>query len=323
MELVSVNVLNTNEKNPLKRCLQHLKNQTYENIFITVIDNGSTDGSIEMLGREFPEIKIIENGKNLGYCKSHNIGIENSKGEYVMPLNSDIFLMEEYIERAVAASKKFKDIGMVQGKLLQIASWDSDIPSEKIIDSVGVQMFKARRNFEREQGVRDTGQLDKDEFVFGASGAAPLYKREMLEDIKLGDEYFDNQFFIYRDEVDLSWRAQLMGWRCVYTPKAMAYHVRTYSPTKRKQVPRKFRQIQMRNRYWMILKNDTLTNYIRNIHHIFWFEIRQWCYAPFFEPHLLLGLFEAVRFFPDMLRKRRMIMKNKKVDDNYINNWFK
>ena len=231
--------------------------------------------------------------------------------------------MKDYIKSAIAAAKTAPEIGMVQGKLLQISSWDADIPKENIIDSIGVQMLKPRRNLEREQGTKDEGQFDKEEFVFGASGAAPLYKRNMLEDIKINDEYFDNRFFIYRDEVDLSWRAQLMGWKCLYTPKASAYHVRRYSPSKRKEVPRKFRRIQLRNRYWMILKNDSPKNYLRNLNHILWFEFRQWCYAPFFEPHLILGLFEASKGIPEMLKKRKSIMSKKKVDDDYINAWFK
>ncbi|MBU1626521.1 hypothetical protein KKB18_04055, partial [bacterium] len=121
----------------------------------------------------------------------------------------------------------------------------------------------------------------------------------------------------------LSWRAQLMGWKCLYTPNAIAYHVRRYSPEKRKTVSKKFRQIQLRNRYWMILKNDTLTNFLRNLHHFLWFEFRQWCYAPFFEPHLFLGLLEAVKYIPEMLKKRKVIMNKMKVDEDYINNWFK
>jgi GT2 family glycosyltransferase len=322
MELISINVLNTNEKNPLERCLRQLKNQTYKNIEITVIDNGSTDGSLEMLEKTFPDIKVIKNGKNLGYCMSHNIGIANSKGEYVMPLNADIFLEPDYVENAIKAIKKSSDIGMVQGKLLKIPSYDADMPKDKVIDSIGIQMYKARRNFERDQGTLDNGQFDREEYVFGASGAAPLYKREMLEDIKIGDEYFDNRFFIYRDEIDLSWRAQLLGWKCLYTPDAVAYHVRYYSPEKRKKVKRKFRRIQLRNRYWMIMKNDTVKNYLRNLPTILWFEFRQWCYAPVFEPHLIIGLFEAIKYMPEMMKKRKIIMSKKKVDDDYINSWF-
>lgn len=317
-KLVSINVLATNERDCLRRCLTCIERQTYPVIQLLVIDNNSTDGTDEMLKSLFPGVEVIRNPRNLGYCKSHNIGITQSKGEYVMPLNADVFMQPGFVEAKVRAMEKAPNIGMVEGKLLRIPGPSAELPDERTIDGVGTVVTRARRNFERGQGEQDKGQYEEQEFVFGASGAAPLYRREMLEDIKLFGEYFDEDFFIYRDEVDLAWRAQWQGWKCLYTPEAVAYHVRAYAPDKRKKMSPFFRQLQLRNRYLMIIKNASPTNLLRDLHHILWFEFRQWCYVPFFEPHLFKGLFGAIKLLGKMLKKRKALVSRRREKPGYI-----
>jgi len=316
--LVSVNVLSTNERDCLKRCLTCIQRQTYSPIEVIVIDNASTDGTDAMLKSAFPEFPVITNKENLGYCKSHNIGIRKCQGDYIMPLNADVFMEPGFVEAKVRAIESAANIGMVEGKLLRIASHDAEIPVEKTIDGTGAVLTRARRNFERGQCEPDKGQYDRPEFIFGASGAAPLYRREMLDDIAIEGEFFDEDFFIYRDEVDLAWRAQWQGWKCLYTPDAVAYHVRGYAPDKRKKMPRRFRQLQLRNRYLMVIKNASLANVLRDLHHILWFELRQWAYVPIFEPHLFKGLLGAIKLAPKMLRKRRTIVSRRRESSRYM-----
>lgn len=317
-KLVSINVLATNERDCLRRCLECIQHQTYSPIEVIVIDNASSDGTDEMLKSAFPEFPVITNPENLGYCKSHNIGIRQCRGDYVMPLNADVFMEPGFVEAKVRAIESAANIGMVEGKLLRIAAHDAEIPDEKIIDGVGAVLTRARRNFERGQLEPDRGQYDEHEFIFGASGAAPLYRREMLNDIAIEGEFFDEDFFIYRDEVDLAWRAQWQGWKCLYTPDAVAYHVRGYAPDKRKKISRRFRQLQLRNRYLMIAKNFALPNIMRDLHHILWFEFRQWAYVPLFEPHLFLGLFGAIKLMPKMRSKRKAIVARRRESARYI-----
>lgn len=321
-KLVCINVLTTNERDCLDRCLQCIERQTYSPIKVLIIDNASTDGTEELLKSRFPHVEAIKNAENLGYCKSHNIGIAGSLGDYVMPLNADVFMEPGFVEANVRAIESAKNIGMAQGKLLRAAGPQAQPPEQKTIDSVGAVLTRARRNFERGQGELDNGQYDTPAFIFGASGAAPLYRREMLEDIKVEGEYFDEDFFIYRDEVDLAWRAQWLGWKCIFTPQAVAYHVRRYAPDKRKQVPKRFRQLQLRNRYLMIVKNASLGNLLRDAHHILWFELRQWAYVPLFEPQLFKGLFGAIRLLPRMLRKRTAILSRRRETAKYIHSLF-
>jgi len=322
-KLVSINVLATNERDCLRRCLECIKRQTYSLIEVIVIDNASTDGTDEMLRNSFPEFPVITNHENLGYCRSHNVGIKKCQGDYVMPLNADVFMEPGFVEAKVKAIQSAANIGMVEGKLLRIAAAGAEIPDDPTIDGVGVVVTRARRNFERGQCEPDGGQYDEAGFIFGASGAAPLYRREMLDDVEIESEFFDEDFFIYRDEVDLAWRAQWQGWRCLFTPDAVAYHVRGYAPDKRKKMPRYFRQLQLRNRYLMIIKNFSLPNIVRDLHHILWFEFRQWAYVPIFEPHLFKGLFGAIiRLLPKMLRKRKAIISRRRETPQYIHSLF-
>lgn len=322
-KLVSINILNTNEKMYLKRCIDMVLNQTYPNIEVTVIDNASSDGSVEFVEQTYPgRVKLIKNTKNLWYVGGHNKGISSCEGNYVMPLNADVFMTPKFVEEKVKAMEMNEEIGMVEGKLLQIKADQNVLSGTKVIDSTGVVMTKARRNFDRGHGQLDQGQFDEIEYIFGPSGAAPLYRREMLEDIKINREYLDDNFFIYREEVDLAWRAQLRGWRCVYTPYALAYHVRGYSPGTRKKVPHFYKQLQFRNRYLMIIKNEQAVNFFRHFPHILCFEVMALTYAILREPYLLTTFSQFFRLLPDTLKKRKCIMGKRKAAAGYMLQWF-
>lgn len=322
MQLVSINILNTNEKHYLGRCLDAIAAQTYPNLEVTVLDNGSTDGSVEFLRTHYPRVRVIENGRNLGYAPGHNVGFRICTGAYVMPLNTDIFLRPTFIAAKVAAMEADDRIGAVEGKLLRYDPNHPDRPETNQIDSVGVVVRRSRRNFDRGQGEVDRGQYDRPEEVFGAGGSAPLYRRAMLEDVRFEDEYFDASFFIYREEVDLAWRMRLRGWRCVYTPDAVAYHVRGFSPATRRRQPRLFRRLSYRNRYLMLLKNETPRNLRRDLGPFLWFEFRQLGHVLFREPHLLRGWWEIARLAPRTLRQRRQIQRTRRASDADLARWF-
>jgi len=320
--LVSINILSTNEQRFLPRCISCAKAQTYEPIELTVIDNASTDGTAEYVKQHHPDLRLLINPTNLGYCGGHNRGFAEAKGEFLLPLNSDVFMTPTFIAEKVKAMQSDERIGMVEGKLLAIPSQEAKLPEKRVLDGTGVLLTQARRNFERAQGQFDVGQYEELEEVFGASGAAPLYRREMLQELVWNGEYFDETFFIYRDEVDLAWRAQWLGWKCLYTPYAEAYHVRGYTRKKRKNLPKRLRLLQIRNRYLMLMKNEVLVNLLPDLLPILWFEIRQWLYIPFFEPYLLKIIPELIRLRPQMKAKRQRIMNTRKVKPQEIAKWF-
>ncbi|MFQ5574284.1 MAG: glycosyltransferase family 2 protein [Terriglobia bacterium] len=221
MDLVSIIVVNFNGNKWLKPCMEALSGQTYGDIEVIVVDNGSTDGSVEELKKGFPSVSVLENEANAGFAQAVNQGIEATTGQYVVPLNPDVVLTPSYVSEMVETANIGPKVGSVSGKLLR-----SDEKNSKIIDSVGHLMFKNRLSANRGDEEVDRGQYEVLEPVFGTCGAAALYKRGMLEDIKIGGEYFDETFFAFWEDVDLDWRANLMGWTCLYTPRALAYHYR-------------------------------------------------------------------------------------------------
>ena len=207
-----------------------------------------------------------------------------------------------------------KEVGMVSGKLYKKFEYGTS----KILDTTGIvmnYMFPSDRG----ENNLDNGEYNKCEYIFGASGAAPLYRKEMLEDIKVGDEYFDEDFFIYVEDVDLSWRAQLYGWKCIYTPYAIAYHERGATRVADKQIKKSYYALGYRNRYLAILKNGLLLNIFQHLGSV---ALRE---TYFFMDHLSKGNYyimkvplDAIRLFPKMLRKRRIIQRRNKVKSKYM-----
>jgi len=323
MKKVSVNILNTNERKFLEKTLPLILEQTYPAFEVTLIDNASTDGSVEYVRENFPGIRILENEENLGYTGGHNRGIRETDGEYVMLLNADIFMRPDFIEKKVSTIETDSSVGMAEGKLLQIRPDETGFPEYKIFDSIGLAINKMRKNCDRGYGIEDTGQYDREEYVFGPSGATPLYRREMLEDIRIDDEDLDSTFFIYREEVDLAWRAQLYGWKCLYNPEAVAYHVRGYSPKSRKQTPKHFRQLQFRNRYLMLVKNESLRNLFIHLPFFLAYELLQFGYVILREPHLFHAYAQFFQLLPEAMRKRKIISSKKRVTNSYMRQWFR
>lgn len=218
--LVSVVIINFNSDKFIWRCLEALEKQTYKNLEIFVVDNASTDGSSERLQSiDNDNFNYYKFETNVGSSVANNYGIKSSSGEFVLILNADVFLSEDYIEKSLIAFNKDNKIGTVTGKLLSESN-------HKIIDTTGIILFKEGVGHERGMGEEDNGKYDIEDYVVGACCAAAMYKREMLEDIRYEDEYYDEDYFAFVEDLDLSVCATLLGWKTLYTYKALAYHVR-------------------------------------------------------------------------------------------------
>lgn len=338
MALVSVNIVNYKGKSYLKSCLDSVLNQSYKDFEVLFIDNDSQDGSLEFVRENYPRIGVIQNKQNLGYAKAHNQGIRDSKGEYILCLNPDVILDKDYIKNALAVFESKNRVGAVTGKLLR---WDlTKNKKADIIDNVGLMLFKNHRIIDRGQGEKDRGQYDRNEEVFGVSGAAPMYLRKALEDVKsefriqnseFRSEYFDENFFSYKEDIDLSWRLRLRGWKCFYTPKALGWHARRARGAQgdlevakgRKEKSEEINYCSYKNHLIVLLKNETLSNLARYFSWIFWYELKKFSYILFFEPKTLRALFKFFVQFPLTLRKRKTIMARRIVSDKEIRKWIK
>lgn len=340
---VSVNIVNWNGEKYLKFCLDSILKQSYKNLEIFFIDNASSDNSVKLVIKNYPQIKILENKANLGYAATHNQGIKLAKGDYVLCLNPDVILDKDYIKNIISVFKKDKKIGAITGKLLQ---WDfTNQKKTDIIDSVGLSILKSHQVIDRGSGEKDKGQYNKKEEVFGVSGAAPIYSKNALEAVKLPlniqskkstnlqnpttYEYFDESFFSYKEDIDLSWRMRLSGFKCFYIPDALAFHVRQVKRNenlldlvKTRKKRGKINFYSYRNHLALISKNQISKNLLIYFPYIFWYELKKFIYILFYEPTSLKALVEVVWQLPLIFRKRSVIMARKKIPAYKIRKWF-
>ncbi|MDD5044126.1 MAG: glycosyltransferase family 2 protein [Candidatus Omnitrophica bacterium] len=321
-ETVSVNIVNWNGLPHITGCLDSVFTQDYKgDIRVIVVDNGSSDGSCELISEKYPQAKILKKEKNLGFSMAHNEGIRAADSDYCLLLNFDIILEKNFISEMVSAINKKSDIGMVSGKLYKLVNGKPT----NIIDSTGIEMpfyFSAPIGELKE----DQGQFDQEGYVFGPCGAAPLYKKKMLEDIKIGDEYFDEDFINYVEDVDLAWRAQLKGWKCLYTPRAKAYHIRGITRSNNNWTRNDYYRSGYRNRYWAMYKNVTRAEFKRNFFKImlketvFLLTDKEGACS---RKVILLAAWDAYRGRQKMHHKRLAIQKTIAVSGKYIGSFFK
>ncbi len=197
---------------------------------VIVVDNGSTDGTADILDGFTDRVTVVFNETNAGFAVAQNQAIAMTRTDWVLALNPDVLLMPGFIATLVAAGESDPKVGTVCGKLLSMSA-DFQLPPKPSFDSTGVYFTPTLRHFDRGSGETDNGQYERCEYVFGATGAAALYRRKMIEHISIGGEFYDHDFFVYREDADVAWRAQLFGWTCLYVPFAQGYHVRTVKPS--------------------------------------------------------------------------------------------
>src|SRR6266853_443012 len=262
-DLVSVTLVTYNSGRFIKRCLESVLEQKYAHLEVIVIDNASTDGTVDLLEQFQDTCRIHHNTENTGFAAAQNQAIALSSGEWVLALNPDMLLLPDFIQELVVAGHLDQKIGTVCGKLLTIQA-TFDLPEKQLIDSTGIYFTHMLRHLDRGSQQVDNGHYLNFEYVFGATAAAALYRREMIDDISIQGEFFDPDFFVYREDADVAWRGQLLGWRCLYTPLARGYHVRNVLPGNRRALPPEINMHSVKNRFLMRIKNMTPDLYRRN-----------------------------------------------------------
>jgi GT2 family glycosyltransferase len=317
--LVSVIIVNWNHGRFLKGCLDALLAQDYLAFDVTVVDNGSNDGSPEWVARHSPDVHLLAFPDNRGFSRAFNQAVRHTRGPFVLSLNPDVTASPGFISAMVQAMVQDERVGMVAPKLLR-----ADDPM--VLDSTCLLIDRRRRPYDRGQGEIDRSQYDAQSDAFGACGAAALYRRAMLDDLALDGEYFDEDFFAYYEDADLAWRAQLRGWRCVFAPHAIATHARGWGDTLRKKghaaKDGRGPRLALRNRYLMTIKNDALGYLLADLPLILAAELPRLAYAALAAPQVLLGIPDLVRAWPSALRKRRRIRSQRTVDDPIVRRWF-
>jgi GT2 family glycosyltransferase len=318
---VSVSIVTCNSDRYIRRCLDALLSQKAVHLEVVVVDNASTDGTRKALSAYRGRVRVIRNDRNVGFAAAQNQAIRHSTAPWVLALNPDVLLTPGFLQGLLEAGELDTRVGSVTGKLLSIGAGFTPLP-QPLIDSTGIYFTPALRHFDRGWRQPDDGRYGRCEYVFGASAAAALYRREMIDDISINGDFFDRDFFTYREDADVAWRAQLLGWRCIYTPSAVAYHVRTVSPENRRSVSPAINMHSVKNRFLLRIKNMT-----PGLAHRYWLPmtlrdvvVLGGCLLV--EPTSLQAFWRLARCLGRALEGRRLIMRRRTASNEDLAQWF-
>lgn len=298
-KLFSIVIPNWNGSKLLKGCLKSLHNQSFDNFEIIVVDNGSTDDSVSFVAKHYPGVRILELKKNLGFAVAANRGVKESKAELIALLNNDTEADREWLLQIKVAAEKNSEASFFASKIL-------DYMDRSIIDSCGDGLNWSGRAYNIGKGKQDGGKYQKSKFVFGACGAASIYRKEVFEQVG----YFDEDFYMYLEDVDFSLRAGLLGLRCLFVPEARVYHLG--SATTGARSPFIFKYITV-NRFNLIYKNFPWQKILINSPRIILSELRFFVAAlrHFFIKEYFWAICRFVRLAPCMHQKRKKIQKSR------------
>ena len=296
--LVSVVVVNWNGRAYLQKCLEALAAQTYPNVEVIVVDNGSTDDSVGWVQAHFPTARVILNSENRGFAAANNQGIRVGRGEYVALLNNDAWPEPTWLAQLVAAMEGERRAGMAASKMLFAHQ-------PGVINSTGICVDRGGISWDRQGGAPDDSEGEDIVPVFGACAGAALYRQVMLDQVGL----FDEDFFAYLEDVDLAWRARWQGWEAVYAPAAHVQHV--HSGTAVEGSPFKTYWLS-RNKIALLVKNYPAPQVWRYLPVIVFYEILSQGYALLKGRGLaaLRGRLAGLARLPQLLRQRRQVMQN-------------
>jgi len=319
---ISIIFPNWNGKKNTIGCLESLEKLNYpkEKLEIIIADNGSTDGSQEAITTKFQQMKfqgwsnliLIKIKENLGHSAGTNRAYEkiSPESKYVFKLDNDTKVEPQCLKELIKVMESDRNIGSSQPKLLLF--YDS-----KIIDGLGIVLDQNGNAIQVGYKTKDEGQYNKLMEIFGACSGAAMYRKKMLDEIG----FFDEDFFAYFDDVDLALRAKLRGWKCIYVPGAIVYHVHSASNSIFKNY------FLTRNKYYYIIKNLPLNT-------LFKFLITRPIVIPsrifsyikdkkfFLIKGYLKGNIDALKFLSKFFKKRKQVQSAKTISNNEIKNWF-
>jgi GT2 family glycosyltransferase len=300
---------NWNGLEHLKVCLESVHRQTLQPSCTILVDNGSTDGSVEFVETQFPRVECIRIGHNAGFAVAVNRGIQAKRGRYVALLNNDTELDPLWLEIMVAALERDRSAGMAACKMLRFERRD-------IIDGAGDGLTRGGAPYTRGAGEPDDGRFNAPGRVFGACAGAAVYRTELFDRIGL----FDEAFVSYYEDCDLSVRACLAGWHCLYVPEARCYHKRGASSIRQPAYPIR---MQERNLTALQVKNFPLSVWITKGPVIVASRIRRTyrSVAAGMGKATFLGLLDSLPLLPRMLAQRRLIQRSRTVPAKALAQW--
>ena len=332
---ISIIIVNWNGKHLLEECLISVEKQGYDNFNTILVDNGSIDGSVEFIKEKFSKVDVIGLKENTGFAKANNIGMhkafEDEEVEYIVPLNNDAILEEgclfEMVKVAVQSDDK---IGSVAPKILKYYKRNE-------IDRMGILIHRDGGGADNHTGKVDSGQFDNDKEVFGPSGCVALYSKKMLKDVQIDDDFFDDDFFAYFEDIDLNWRARLRGWKSLLASNAVVYHKGSETAGKRSYFQIYYSN---RNKLFVMVKNLPMIHIIIGILSCLFYYCRIFfgftaktlvkkdkVAGQITSKEIFIAIFKSWIYFliylPKMIKKRFYIQKRKTIKNKEIFELFK
>jgi hypothetical protein len=307
LETVTVIIVNWNGKSFIEKCLDGIKQQTFRDFKAIVVDNGSSDESPELIEKEYPWVQLIRLPKNFGFCRANNIAIKMCDSAYVALLNNDAIPEKAWLHHLVRTLDKNKEAGFCASKMLY-----HDRPN--VIDRAGDGYTIAGAGLLHGRGKRDD-QFHQNKWIFGASGGAAIYRMSMLRDIGL----FDEDFFLIYEDVDLSFRAQLSGYKCAYVPEAVVYHLATQtigydSATSIYYGHRNLEWVYIKNMPWRLVIKTAVCHIMYNLAALCYFSIKGHTRT------YIKAKMDAIKSLKIVMNKRKYIQKRRKSEDKDL--WF-
>jgi GT2 family glycosyltransferase len=314
-EAVSAAILNWNGGDLVVECLRSLLRQTHAIDDLIVVDNASSDGSLERLKKEAPGLTVVSNSRNVGFAAAANQAVAAAKGSWLLLANLDVEFEPDYVSRLLAAGERDPTIGSVTGKLLRPRAANGQAP---IVDSAGHILYRNGWAANLGEDLPDSGQWEKAEEVFGVTGAGPLYRMQMLREVAEGSARpFDERFFAYIEDVDLDWRMRWLGWKAWYEP-AVAWHHR--SATGARRSPFILRHI-LKNRLLLVANNDLWPEGLVRLPGVVAFTVMTAVQFALESPSSPLGVIDFLRHIPGSRRRRRFLRANRRVKTSQVTRW--
>jgi GT2 family glycosyltransferase len=300
--LFSIVIPNWNGRHFLQTCLDSLRAQMYPAVEVIIADNASSDGSQQFVREHYPEVRLIALPENRGFTGACNAGMEAAKGEYVALLNNDTEVDPGWVAALVDVFERHPEVGIVASKMLLFDRRDH-------FHTAGDFFTVDGRAGNRGVWQKDEGQYDQEAIVFSACGGSSAYRRAMLDEIGL----LDDDFFFSLEDVDLAWRAQLSGWRCLYTPQAIVYH---HLSATGGGVTASYHD--GRNLIYLLIKNYPSALFRKHGWKILRFQLKQLmdalrAWRGEAARARMRGMLAGVIGMPKMLRKRRKIQAGRKI----------
>lgn len=322
MPKLTISLVTFNGEKLLPYCLQSIRAQIFQDFELVVFDNHSTDETCEVVARLYPGARMIAPEKNVGFAAGHNAVIAQSTAPYLCVLNQDVFLEPDYFLLCIEQMDASAQFGAIQGKILRVKELTQS-PHSDTIDTCGIRF---RPFFHHVVSLGENAPeraYIHTQHIFGSVGTAPVYRREALEDCAVvldGEkEYFDEDFFMYKEDVDLAYRLRWRGWRALCVTDARAYHIRTAKSASflwGRTRPEKVNEWSYRNHFFVLMKNLSIRMLLRYFPGIILYECAKALYHVVRAPQTFFSALKDVyRMSGRMMKKRAIIFSRRTITD--------